>query len=87
MIKNCPPQLWSQTLIDLGNYPLNPWLNNEILFFSQIDEIQQGTSHLEGTYDLNQRTDGSTIKTFMHSFDAPDDSDMLHVVRFTDCST
>ena len=39
LLKNCPPQLWSTTLIDLGNYPMNPYLNNEILFLSQIDEI------------------------------------------------
>ena len=39
LIRNCPPQLWSNTLLDLGCYPLNPWLNNYIPFISQIDEI------------------------------------------------
>ena len=34
LLKNCPPQLWSSTLIDFGNYPMNTWLNNEILFLS-----------------------------------------------------
>lgn len=32
LLKNCPPQLWSSSIIDLGNYPLNPHLNNEIRF-------------------------------------------------------
>ena len=52
LLKNCPPQLWSTTIIDLGNYPLNPHLNNEVRFQSQINEIQLGTIFLEGTYDL-----------------------------------
>ena len=87
LLKNCPPQLWSSTLIDLGNYPMNVWLNNEIYFRSQIDEIQQGTIFLEGTYKLKQKEDGSTLKIFYNSFDQPDDLDTVHCVRFTDCSS
>ena len=65
---------------------MNPYLNNEILFLSQIDEIQQGTIFLEGTYELKQKLDGSTAKIFQSSFEAPDDSDTVHCVSFTDCS-
>lgn len=42
---------------------------------------------MEGTYELKQQADGSTIKVFMNGFDAPEDSDTVHVVRFTDCSS
>ena len=52
LIKDCPPQLWSQTLMDFGCYPLNPYLNNNIPFISQMDEIQTGSIFLEGTYEL-----------------------------------
>ena len=87
LLKNCPPQLWSSTIIDLGNYPMNPWLNNEIQFTSQMDEIEQGAIFLEGLYELKQKGDGTTIKVFHSSFEPPEDSDLVHVVRFTDCST
>ena len=87
LLKNCPIQLWSSTIIDFGNYPLNPWLNLEILFKSQMDEIQKGTIFLEGMYELKERPDGKTVKVFFPSFETPEDSDMLHVVRFTDCSS
>ena len=86
LLQNCPPQLWSSTIIDLGNYPMNPHLNNEIRFQSQVDEIQQGTIFLEGTYELKQKLDGSTVKIFQNQFEPPDDSDTTHVIRFTDCS-
>ena len=43
---------------------MNPWLNDEILFKSQMDEIQQGTIFLEGTYTLKAKPDGSTAKVF-----------------------
>ena len=43
---------------------MNPWLNEEILFKSQMDEIQQGTIFLEGTYTLKAKPDGSTAKVF-----------------------
>lgn len=33
-----------------------------------------------------QKLDGTTVKVFQSLFDAPDDSEMTHVVRFTDCS-
>lgn len=54
---------------------------------SRVEEIQQGSAFLEGTYELRQKEDGTTIKVFQQNFDAPDDSDICHVVRFTDCST
>ena len=66
---------------------MNPWLNFEIIFKSQIDEIQKGTIFLEGMYELKERADGKTTKVFHPSFDAPEDSEMIHVVRFTDCSS
>ena len=87
LLKNCPPQLWSTTIIDFGNYPLNQWLNREIVFKSQMDEIQKGTIFLEGTYELIETEDGVTTKVFIPSFDAPEDSNMIHIVRFTDCSS
>ena len=31
---------------------MNTWMNNEIIFVSQVEEIQQGSVFLEGTYDL-----------------------------------
>ena len=35
---------------------------------------------------MTQKLDGTTIKVFQNIFDAPEDSDTTHVVRFTDCS-
>ena len=52
-----------------------------------MDEIQKGTIFLEGTYELKDKADGKTVKVFYPAFDAPEDSEVLHVVRFTDCSS
>ena len=35
---------------------------------------------------MRERDDGKTVKVFYPSFDAPEDTDLIHVVRFTDCS-
>ena len=66
---------------------MNPWLNNEVVFKSRVDEIQTGSAHLEGTYELKQNPDGTTVKQFLGSFEPPEDSDYVHVVSFTDCSS
>ena len=87
------PHLVSQKTIDLGNYPLNPWLDNVIPFKSQVDELQRGSSFLEGTYELseqpiagNSEEHNQTLKVFHIGFDIPDDTDRIQAVKFTDCS-
>ena len=46
------PHLQNQKIIDLGNYPLNPWLDTVVPFKSQIDEVSRGSSFMDGTYEL-----------------------------------
>ena len=89
-----PPQLVNQKIIDLGNYPLNPWLDNCIPFKSRVDEMQRGSSFLEGTYELSEQpipgSNGEqfhTLKVFHSGFDMPDDTERLQTVRFTDCTS
>ena len=39
MIDNVPYLLYQDYRLDLGNYPINPFVDQEIIFKSQIDEL------------------------------------------------
>ena len=80
--------MYSDYKLDLGNYPINPWLDNQIIFKSQLFEDQNGQAFLEGTYELKQAPNNEmvTVKNFYSAFDPPDDTGMVHVVKFGDFS-
>jgi hypothetical protein len=88
LIKAVPSQLHSDYRLDLGGYPLTPYLDNEIVFKSQLDEIETGAAYLEGTYDLKPIGEDSqfALKVFYPSFEPAEDSEVLHVVRYSECS-
>ena len=59
-----PKVIIEQTILNCGPYPLNTWLNQNIYFLSQMDEIQKGTHILDGMYELKQSETGEQTKVY-----------------------
>ena len=46
------PILAKSAFLDLGQYPMTPWVDAEPEFISKHDELKRGSAFLDKTYEL-----------------------------------